>query len=74
MAIIMKPVNFTQLLDEKRDIYFIYKLAQEDLLYTSDINPVNRIISNSNELMKKITLDDELKRVIIFKETNDILQ
>lgn len=70
----MKPVNFTQLLDEKRDIYFIYKLAQEDLLYTSDINPVNRIISNSNELMKKITLDDELKRVIIFKETNDILQ
>lgn len=70
----MKPVNFTQLLDEKRDIYFIYKLAQEDLLYTSDINPVNRIISNSNELMKKITLDDELKRVILFKETNDILQ
>ena len=74
MATFMKPINFTQLLDENRDFYFIYRLAQDDKLYNSDVNPVNRIISNSQELIDNTTIDEELKRVILLGDKDDLLQ
>jgi len=69
----MNHINFTQLLSDNRDIYFIYRLAQDDRLYNSDINPVNRIISNSEQLLEKTDIDEELRRVILLGKEDDLL-
>lgn len=73
MATKMNHINFTQLLSDNRDIYFIYRLAQDDRLYNSDINPVNRIISNSEQLLEKTDIDEELRRVILLGKEDDLL-
>lgn len=61
-------INFSQILKVDQNEYLNYQLNLDDLLFSSEISSEEKEYSEKEEII----LDDEIRKVILFRDNNDL--